>query len=386
MRTVVGIICEYDPFHNGHRKQIYMIRLHFPKAVILCVMSGCFTQRGMPSLFSPMFRAKVALEAGADLVLELPCAFSVREADQFALGGLEILNRLGFVTHISFGCEDDLKCLLPIAKELEYPSEDFSNILREQLATGLPYPSAQEIALQSFFSHTECMRKPNNILAISYLRALMRTRSKIQPYPVLREGDYHNDQLNDYDCPSASAIRKAFLSGKIHDAEMGCGYSLAGQNCMTPEALDSLLIWKLRSSTVSDLAGLPNCTEGLEYRLHEMANQVCIREELLSKLKTKRYPYARLSRLCTHALLDVTEELLKRHPSPEYVRILGLRPGSWTDFLKKSKIPILAKATDGDFENELFRLDQRAWELWALGAKLPAGFFFREKIAVLNSK
>ena len=107
MRPTVGIICEYDPFHRGHARQFALVREKLPDARIVCVMSGCFTQRGSAALFAPAFRARAALDAGASLVLELPCAFALREAENFALGGIALLDRLGFVTHVSFGCEDD---------------------------------------------------------------------------------------------------------------------------------------------------------------------------------------------------------------------------------------------------------------------------------------
>ena len=122
MEPVVGIICEYDPFHLGHAHQFDLIRRKWPGAAIVCLMSGCFTQRGMPAMLGPRFRAQAALNAGADLVLELPCACAVRDGEHFALGGVEMLTRLGFVTHLCCGAEDGLLTLLPAADLLEEPT------------------------------------------------------------------------------------------------------------------------------------------------------------------------------------------------------------------------------------------------------------------------
>ncbi|MCE5344244.1 MAG: nucleotidyltransferase family protein, partial [Eubacteriales bacterium] len=226
MRPTVGIICEYDPFHRGHARQFSLVREQLPDARILCVMSGCFTQRGMPALFSPAFRAQAALRAGADTVLELPCAFAVRDAENFALGGVSLLHRLGTVTHLSFGAEtDDLARLHSIAALLENPDDVFRQTLRSALGEGRPFVAAQARAAAASLTARDgggpaatetlaaLLTRPNNILGICYLRALLRLGSPIQPLPVKREGDYHAADLSAAAYPSASAVRKAFLAG-----------------------------------------------------------------------------------------------------------------------------------------------------------------------------
>ena len=214
MRPVVGIICEYDPFHLGHAHQFDLIREQLPDALIICLMSGCFTQRGMPAVHQPRHRAEAALRAGADLVLELPCAFAVRDAEHFALGGVEILTRLGFVTHLSFGAEDgDLTLLRNAAALLESPTAAFESALRAQLDKGLSFAAAQGAALGECLGDPDRWSKPNNILALCYLRAIRRLNSSLQPLHVLREGDYHAQELGVNPWPSASAVRRALLAG-----------------------------------------------------------------------------------------------------------------------------------------------------------------------------
>ncbi len=386
MRPVVGIICEYDPFHRGHAHQFELFREQLPDALIVCLMSGCFTQRGMPAVHQPRARAEAALRAGADLVLELPTAFAVRDAEHFALGGVDIFTKLGFVTHLSFGAEDDDLSLLHQASALlESPTADFENALHASLAEGLSFAAAQGAALSKCLGDEERWSRPNNILALCYLRAILRMNSPLIPLPVRREGDYHAKALDANPWPSASAVRQALLNGDQAAANAACGYELPLSPICRPDALDQLLLWKLRTASAGQLLQLPDCTEGLENRLKTCAGQAVSREELLALLKTRRYAHARLSRLCTHALLDITADFLAQNAHPTYVRLLGLRRGAneATALLKQSGLKVIAKAADGDENDPLFQLDLRAYELWALGAGLPAGLMYRQGVAVI---
>lgn len=379
-KAIVGIICEYDPFHRGHQRQFELIRQQLPDARIVCLMSGCFTQRGMPAVHQPRFRAECALRAGADMVLELPVAFSVRDAEHFALGGVEIFTHLGFVTHLSFGAEDETAQLEEAARLLESPTEAFTEALKKALANGSSFASAQGEALCACLGG-DVWSRPNNILALCYLRAIFRTGSHLIPLPVRREGDYHAKDLSANEWPSASAVRKSFFAGELDSAKAACGYPLPPSPVCQPDALDLLLLNRLRTASAEDLRRLPDCTEGLENRLKACAQQASTREELLALLKTKRYAYARLSRLCAHALLGM--EAGSFHPS--YVRLLGFRKeaAELTALLKESGIPVIAKAADGPKDDPLYQLDTYAYDLWALGAHLPAGLMLRQGVAVL---
>ena len=369
----MGIICEYDPFHRGHRRQFELIRAQLPGARIVCLMSGPFTQRGMPALHSPADRARAALEGGCDMVLELPCAFSVRDAEHFALGGVSILTRLGFVTHLSFGAEDGLDALLPAAALLDAPTPAFQEALRAALARGASFAAAQGEALAACLPAPRPVpwEKPNNILALCYLRALRRLQSPLLPLPVRREGDYHASALEGQRWPSATAVRAA------------CGYDLPAAPTCRPDALDSVLLYKLRTQSAQALARLPDCTEGLENRLKACAAHAATRDELLSLLKTRRYAHARLSRLCCHALLDITGDLLSAYPLPTYARLLGIRRGALSGELRRSALPLPARAADLSPDDPLVALDLRAYDLWALGAGLAQGMMQRQKVCAL---
>ena len=426
MRPTVGIICEYDPFHRGHARQFALVREKLPDARIVCVMSGCFTQRGSAALFAPAFRARAALEAGASLVLELPCAFALREAENFALGGVAMLDRLGFVTHVSFGSEDDdLPFLQAAAALLEAPTPAFTAALHAALAQGKPFAAAQALAVaaglqdrqgcgepsaampaqpcapQGAASHTaapmahtapaeldatlQALRKPNNILGICYLRALQRLGSQLTPLPVRRIGNYHAPTLAAEGFPSATATRKAYLGGDIGAAVAACGYPLAGAAHHPPTALDAVLLHTVRAMDACQLRALPDCTEGLEHRLARAAQKATDRATLLALLKTRRYAHARLNRLLSHAMLGVTAEMLAAHPLPGYARLLGFRQADaeCLRHLRHSGIPILAKAAHGDNADPLFQLDRQAYDLWALGAGLPAGMMLTQPIAIV---
>ncbi len=386
MRPVVGIICEYDPFHRGHAHQFELIREQLPDALILCLMSGCFTQRGMPAMHQPRTRAEAALQAGADMVLELPCAFAVRDAEHFALGGVEILTKLGFVTHLSFGAEDaDLTALQSAASLLESPTPAFEKALHESLDAGHSFAAAQGAALGQCLGDPERWSRPNNILALCYLRAVLRLNSTLIPLPVRRDGDYHAQNLDSNPWPSASAVRRALLNGHQEEVDKACGYRLPSSPVCFPYSLDLLLLYKLRTASAETLARLPDCTEGLENRLKACAEQAASREELLALLKTRRYAHTRLNRLCTHALLDMEADFLRSHTHPTYVRLLGLRreANELTALIKQSSLPVIAKAADGNADDPLYQLDLRAYELWALGAVLHAGLMMRQGVAVI---
>ena len=385
MQPIIAIICEYDPFHLGHKRQFELARKQFNDAIIVCIMSGVFTQRGMPALHSPKDRAKAALENGADVILELPVAYSVRDAEHFAKGAVGIAHRLGCVDYLCFGIEGELPQLVKIANELDNPSLKYLQTFKEALSNGNSYAKAQGMALSASLSLTpEELNRPNNILGISYLRALNWLNSSIKPLPVKREGNYHDTNLANVPYPSATAVRSAFFSGEHNLANDACGYILPKEPICKRTSLDTVLLHILRNSTVESLSLLPYCNEGLEYRLKNCAKEAISREDLLEKLKTKRYVRSRLSRLCTHALLGITQETLDKYPLPPYVRLLGFKKSSSWVLSKLSKnMPFYAKPTLVPNDEVLFQLDIKAYDLWALGAGLPQGLIFREQTVIV---
>ena len=211
MKTV-GIICEYNPFHNGHKKQIDTIRREFvDDCTIVCLMSGNFVQRGAPAIFHKSLRAKAALLSGADLVLELPITYALSSAEGFAAGGVKILSN--FCDTLCFGTETgDAESLISTAKALL--SDEFRVALREQLDKGLSFPAARAAALKE---HADLLQRPNDILAVEYCKAILAQGSSMQPMPILRRGDYH-DTSAELENPSATSIRNLLQASQPWEA------------------------------------------------------------------------------------------------------------------------------------------------------------------------
>lgn len=381
---VVGVIAEYNPFHLGHAHQLAEAKRLSGADCVVVVMSGCFTQRGTPALLSPTDRARMALRCGADAVFLLPSFWAVRDAEHFALGGVALLAGLG-CDAISFGTEtDDLILLQAAARLLEHPDEVLSSEIHSGLAAGLPHPSALSAAVaRRSPAISALLENPNNTLAVCYLRAMMQIGAPMEVFPVQRIGGYHNAALNDK-LPSATALRGAIIRGDWQSAYAAIppeGHDVLRRAALNgalhrPEALDAALLYRLRTMSAHEAAQLPDISEGIEYRLKNSASQSSTREELLQNAKTRRYPYARLSRLATHALLGISDDMLAATPLPEAAWLLGFREearGLFGHFKQKGSLPIIGKAADYKENTAWFETEMRAYDLWALGAGLPSG-------------
>lgn len=391
---VVGVIAEYNPFHLGHAHHLAEARRLARADAVVVVMSSVFTQRGDAAILSPADRVKMALSAGADAVFALPAAWAVRDAEHFALGGVSILAGLG-CDAISFGTEaTDLNALQTAARLLESPDEAFSADVRTRMEAGLPYPAAMSAAMDA--ARPGCgalLENPNSTLAVCYLRALLRLDANMEVVPVQRLGGYHDSALGDT-LPSATALRGAILRGdwaKVKAAMPEEAYAIlrnaaAEGHIHRPDALDGALLYRLRTMSEADYAALPDVSEGVEYRLASASTAARTREELLQSAKTRRYPYARLSRLATHALLSLTDANLKAESLPEAAWLLGFRRESrelFTHFKANGTLPILSKAADFDRNAPWFAAEKRAYDVWALGAGLPAGLALTQGVTVL---
>ena len=391
---IVGVIAEYNPFHHGHAWQLRQARKLARADAVVVVMSSCFTQRGEAALLSPADRARMALGCGADAVFALPAMWSVRDAEHFALGGVAILRALG-VDAISFGAETaDADRLWAAARLLEQPSDALSAATQNRLNQGLSWPEALAAATASLDPDAgKLLRSPNNTLAICYLRAMLRLGAGMDVYPVPRQGDYHETAVSGA-FASATALRGAILRGDWQSAGLAMpekafailrNATLHGR-LHRPEALDLPLLYRLRGMSDEELAGLPDLSEGVEQRLHTAALTARSREALLQAAKTRRYPYARLSRLCAHALLGFTADLFKETLLPPAAWLLGLQDTARPLMarLGNNGFPIIAKAADYDRSQPWFQAELRAYDIWALGAELPAGYGLQ--MGVVNVK
>ena len=385
---VCGVIAEYDPFHRGHERQLLLARQRTGADYILCVMSGSFTQRGMPALLPAHARAEMALRCGADAVLQLPYAFSVREAEYFALGGVHILHALHCVTHLSFGCEtEDISLLERAAEEGENPSQKMVEELKKGLEAGLSFAAAEGRALARCLGVPEkAFNAPNTALALAYLRALIRLKSDLRPVPILRPQDYRAAEVEEW--PSATAVRGAILRGdwaRVEKAVPAAALPVlrraVSEGMCDPGSVDAPLRHTLLLASGEKIARWPGVDEGMEARIQRAAAKAREREELIFQVKTRRYTYGRISRALCHGMMDVEKSDLP--PLPDHARILGFR---------ESARPLLRRMQDSGFplisrpaQEPCMALDVRADEVWRVLAGLPLGDTYRRAPVILPS-
>ena len=378
----VAVICEFNPFHNGHRFLLGKAK-ELTGEPVLAVMSGSFTQRGEVALCSKFERAEAALKSGANLVAELPAVYAVSCAERFARGGVNISKMFGCVNYLAFGCEDDNIDLLKTAA-FAGENPEVNAIIAEQMNSGSYYPKAYEYAVRRVCGGeaADVLTKPNNILAVEYIRALRGT--DIKPLPIKRVGAEHDSDGADGIYAGASYIRKLLRSGEGADGLL----PYAPGEITYPEKLDRALLYKLRNMNAEQLRALPEVGEGLENRILSAARKFGTAEEVIGEVKTKRYTRSRICRILTCALLGITEELQTK--TAGYARVLGFT-SEGEKMLKTcigKVITSAAKAEDlGSDTAELLAADIRATDTAALAYEKvkPCGADYLTKIVKPNS-
>ena len=316
---IVGIICEYNPMHRGHKKQIDEIRrIHGPDSAVVCLMSGNFVQRGAPAIVDKSLRAKAALNCGADLVLELPVEYALSSAEGFAAGGVRILG--GFCDYLCFGAENaDSERLMSTAKALL--SEEFRPLLKGQLETGKSFPAARHAALEQMGLDANLLETLNNILAVEYCKAILAQGCAMAPMPIFRGGSYHDEQA-DPENPSATALRKLMTAGSDWTAFVPAGCRVFHDAPVhTTEAGQRAILAKLRTMTDAEFEALPYGSEGLWRKLMHASRSKTTLEEIIAATKSKRYTRTRIDRMILCAFLGLSLEDLMT--MPPYTRVLG---------------------------------------------------------------
>ena len=367
MKTV-GILCEYNPLHLGHAKQISIIRESGgEETAIVCLMSGNFVQRGHPAIFDKGLRARAALQAGADLVLELPVQYCLSSAEGFAAGAVSILG--SFCDEMSFGAEHpDRSALLATASALLSP--EFPAHLRRHLDTGLSFPAARARAVADMGADNALLLSPNDILAVEYCKAILSQGSPMAPAPIRREGGYH-DTEPDRENPSATALRALIENGRDYRPFVPTDL-FENAPVHTLKQGERAMLARLRTMTDAEFEALPYGSEGLWRKfMHECRRQNSL-EDILTAVKSKRYTRTRLDRMAMCAFLGLTAEDL-RSPAP-YARILGFtKRGQAVLHRAKEKTPLcnVGQRTD----SPQWAIEQRCNDLYGLFAKNlePAG-------------
>ena len=367
---IIGIICEYNPFHLGHKKQFDRIREKFGEdSVIVCLMSGNFVQRGMPAIFDKSLRAKAAINCGADLVLELPVQYALSSAEGFAAGGVKILSP--FCDYLCFGSETgDSDTLMSTARALLVP--EFPPLLRQELESGCAFPVARQRALNKMGVDAALLENPNDILAVEYCKAILAQDSPMRPFPIRREGCYH-DNSPDAENPSATSIRKLIAEGKAWEAYVPAGALPQNAPVHTLEAGERAMLAKLRTMSDEEFEALPYGSEGLWRKLMHSCRECATLEDILTATKSKRYARTRLDRMVMCAYLGITKTAMET-PAP-YVRVLGLGQ-SGIPVLKKARetghFPHIGEKTGVEYEKAEQRLDD-LYGLFCVAFPSPAG-------------
>jgi len=376
-----AIIAEYNPFHNGHKYQLADAKKKTGADYTIIAMSGNFMQRGAPALVEKYTRAKMALENGADLVLELPLCYAASSAEYFATGAVTLLDKLGVVNYLCFGSEcGDINILGEIAQILLQEPDEFSCALRRLLQQGLSYPTARTQALlvysPSLSSHKDVLASPNNILGIEYLKALLHRKSTIVPFTTKRVGsDYHDKRFGEYQC-SALAIRQALLSGQeisvLSDQMPESAYELLREALLQAAPMYSndfsaLLHYKLLMESDAGYSQYADISSDLSDRIRKNLYRFIDFHSFCQLLKTKDMTYTRISRCLLHILLDMKKNDLTDYKQLDYVpyaRVLGFRKAAAPllgAIKEHSSIPLVTKLADaeGQLKPEAYQMLQR---------------------------
>ena len=367
---VSAIICEYNPFHTGHKYQIDSIRENIEDVAIVCVMSGDFVQRGDVAIIDKHTRAKIAVENGADLVLQLPAFFSTQVAEIFARGGVSLINSLGCVDFLCFGSESgDIEKLYERAN-----SDTDKEILRQSLKAGNSFAS-------SYFTSESMINMSNDILATEYIRALQGVKSDIRPYAIKRQGANYNDKALNENFSSATAIRESLKKGDI--AKIKSFIPSGSQNYFDIIKFDEDFFELIKYSIISKkdtLNEIFEIGEGLENRILSKIEESKDMEDLIKNIKSKRYTYTRIRRILFNILLDIKktdiEEIKRRNFYLPYVRVLAFNDRgreALKEIKKIGNIKMINKVANHNvqdaYEKMLFEKDILATKIYNISKK-----------------
>lgn len=379
----IGIIAEYNPFHNGHLYQIQKAKELTGADTVIVVMSGNFTQRGDTSLVNKFEKTKIVLQNEVDMVIELPTIYSISSAENFALGGIKILNEIGNIDYLVFGIEEDnLQELQAIANVLVNENDEFKRTIKEQLDKGNSYPKAREIALKKVLLSENVegiMQKPNNILAIEYLKALKITNSKIKPFAIKRKNTMHNDENINENYASGTYIRKLFIENNFDEIskvvpkytyEKLLELKSHGNYVTSINDFSDIVIYKIRMMTKEEISQIADVNEGLENSI-KLASTTCKTiDEIIDKVSTKRYTKTRISRILTYILLDITKSDMEQSKNNDpYIRVLGINKKCeeiLSTINNNKLITSLKKFEENNGENELLNIDKKATEIYTI--------------------
>lgn len=373
-----GIVAEFNPFHNGHKYLIDSLKKD-SKNTVTVVMSESFVQRGECACISAYTRTKIALQCGADLVLSLPVPYATASAERFAFGGLSVLGGLGCIDALAFGSEcGDAEMLKKCAEVLM--GDELSGAIEKYLNEGVSFPVARQKAVEEESSKeiADVLSSPNNILGVEYIKAINKLGLNMAFKPILREGVEHDSKESNGDFCSASAIREMLENNENFSKFLPTeSLSILNEEINNKKApanyiqLETAVLYKLRSMSTEDFKELPDVSEGLEYRFFDAVKTSATLDEILEKVKTKRYTHSRIRRIVICAFLGIKKKDVFA-PVP-FIRVLGFNKNG-AGLLKKAKktatLPIATKFSEinamGEDAKRVFELECFARDMFSL--------------------
>ena len=410
MPNVLGIVAEYNPFHNGHLYHINESKEQANADYVIAVISGNFVQRGDVSIIDKWAKAEMALRNGVDLVIELPTLYSISSAENFAYGSIRILNSLDIINAVSFGAENaDIDTLDKFADVLYNEPKEFISVLNHELSKGISYPKARENALLLYLNdirrYANVLSSPNNILGIEYLKALKKLKSNMIPIAIPRANVSHNSKKIVNGFASATTIREMIVSNKtenLYKVMPESAFDILADSVNNGHYVDSIvrfekeILYTLRKMSTSEIAEIPDVSEGLENLIKEAASSCNTIEEFIKIVKSKRYTLTRIHRILVYVLLGVTKkDMILLNKTAPYIRILGATKRG-TDLISaicsiNSKINVITspkKFIDSSGNKNQIALLQKdifATDIYTLGfdADSKAGLDFTKKFITI---
>lgn len=377
--SVIGIVCEFNPFHNGHKYLIDSVKKDGD--TVVCVMSGNFVQRAEPALFPKEYRVKSALMCGADIVLELPFVYATGTAEVFCENAVKILSSFG-CDKIAFGTENDDLNLLTKVAEL-FLNSDFDKLVGKHLKSGLSYPSAREMAFKEYDIEFD-VSSPNTVLALEYIKAIKKNKLNIEPIPVKRIGDGYNESRIKSEIASATAIRKAINNYENIEkylpieSYIECEKAIKNGDFVSKEKFELAFMSLLRNKSSEDISKYAYMSDSLDGRIQKAINSSLTLNELYETAKTKRFAHSRVRRAVLSLAMGVGEDDYKK--SPQYIRVLGFKDTSSNvlgECSNKSKIPVVSsysqlKKLENKDANICFELESKSTNFYNLILNNPA--------------
>lgn len=382
---ILGIITEYNPFHNGHLYHLFKAKKITRANYVIAVMSGNFLQRGEPAIINKWSRTKMALNAGVDLIIELPFVFSTQDANGFAFGAVKLLDSLQIIDYLCFGCEtDNLDILYSISNFLHIEPQEFKELIVYNCKSGYEFPKVRSQTVCDYHrifgidglekispsELSKLLKYPNNILALEYIKHLLNLKSKIKPVAIKRMGaSYHqknikgkissatsirNEILNNLSSPKTDLFR---LNDKIKSTIPPSGFPVLekelkeGRGPITLDSYRQYILATLRRMSSEDTSCIHGVTEGLENRIKKASLRSCTVEQLINSIKTRRYTRTKIQRIILHLMMNLSKEDVTffNKCGPLYARVLGFSKKGKTllrTIKKNSSVPLISKLSN----------------------------------------